>query len=207
MEKIALKKFQTQVHGTLFYAFFFCIFLSPSLRLKREHHSGDKKRGCDIPFIYLTLIMPLLKRFPHTHTLALALKCDVGGGVNTSDLRSDNQKNKQTQKHNSVKNIFAEENTKNSVLGCSCWRQTGNQKIGESRVGLFHKALISCFISSSGWLPAGLVVLVPHVDTHSHTQRERIDNTWPSHLGWSQISQGSRYLFLLSYNMIRSACR
>lgn len=111
---------------------------------------------------------------------------------------------------------------KKEVHGCSCWRQTGNQKIWESRVCLFHKALISCFISSStcGWLPAGLVVWVPSVDTHTYTcpERER-EREWitlgqTSHLHWSQISQGSWYLletkkalFLLSYNMILSACR
>lgn len=90
---------------------------------------------------------------------------------------------------------------KAEVIGRSCWQQTGNQKIWETCVCLFHKALISCFISSStcGWLPAGLVVLVLSADItplESHTHR--MDNTWPNKpftLESNLISQGSWYLF------------
>lgn len=82
------------------------------------------------------------------------------------------------------------------MIGFSCWQQTGNQKIWETCVCLFHRALISCFISSStcGWLPAGLVVLVLSADitpleSHTHT---RIHTEWitlgqTSHLHWSWI--------------------
>ena len=91
-----------------------------------------------------------------------------------------------------------------------------NQKIWETCVCLFHKALISCFISSStcGWLPAGLVVFGPqcrynatgvththiyiYTHTHTHIHTHRMDNTWPNKpftLESNLISQGSWYLF------------
>lgn len=157
----------------------FCIFLCPYWRLKREHHSGDKKkRGCDIPFIYCTLIFSFVEMLFHTHT-CIGTKVQEGCkrqtcSATTKKMQTSKKKTKHT--HNSVKTILTKrKHQKLRRLDAAAGSKLVTKKIGQFCVCLFRKALISSFISSStcGCLPAGLVVVAPRVDTHSHTHTPR----------------------------------
>lgn len=86
------------------------------------------KRDCDIPFIYFNLILPLF-----------SIQTCIGTKLRmwSSNLLNDNQKK------NSVKRIVGKwkHTKKNEVHGCSCWRQTGNQKYGSLVCVCFIKHL------------------------------------------------------------------
>lgn len=159
------------------------------------------KRGCDIPstfiyFLFLNVFVgmvyqtdPYPPRRPLSQPKIAPWPQPKGRSEIEITMRREGKKKRK----------------RSEVIGFSCWQQTGTQKIWETCVCLFHKALISCFISSStcGWLPAGLVVLVLGADitplesyTHSHTHR--MDNTWPNKpftLELNLIFQSSWYLF------------
>lgn len=161
--------------GTFFYAFLH-FSLSVSEIEAGASQWGQKKEAVTFLLFIVLCFFPLLKCFS-THTLALALKCRRD--VNVRPAQRQPKKCKQAKKkktHNSVKRILTKrKHQKLRRLDAAAGSKLVTKKIGQFCVCLFHKALISSFISSStcGCLPAGLVVVAPHVDTHSHTHPGR----------------------------------
>lgn len=81
-------------------------------------------------------------------------------------------------------------------LDAAAGSKLATEKIWETCVCLFHKAFISCFISSStcGSPPAGLMVLILTAEimpleslSHTHTHTEWITLGQTSHLYWSWV--------------------
>lgn len=155
---------------------FVCIF-SFSLWDWKGNITVKDKTDCDIPSdIYLFSIfgfcwLAFPNRFVSSSFQCYTLKwfCGTSVAAGRSDILM--WKVSEWKGGKSVK--------KPRWLDAAAGSKTGNQKIWETCVCLFHKALISCFISSStcGRLPAGLVVLVFSFDRtplQSHTYTAHI---------------------------------